>query len=244
VSRGEHAAGRIDFSRRSAELEIIDTTELDRHAMARVLAELDVVNRLLGGYGATLDAVERIAPPGDSPLLVLDVGAGGGDMARALIRWGRARGRRVRVVSVDINAEAVAYAHGRLGDLPDADVARADVFGLPFAPEAFDVVVCALFLHHFPQKEAARMLSAMYATSRYGVVVNDLHRHPLAYAGYKLFARVYGFSPVVRHDGALSVLRAFQREDFEELSRLSNLPIDLRWRWAFRWQAIIRKVPA
>jgi SAM-dependent methyltransferase len=233
--------GRVDFSRRSSDLEIIDTTELDADAMYRVLAELDVVNRRLGGYGVTLDAIERLAPAGDSPLLILDVGAGGGDMARELIGWGRARGRHVRVVSVDLNESAVAYANRRLRDLPGAGVARADVFALPFGREAFDVVVCALFLHHFPQEEAARLISAMHAVSRHGVVVNDLHRHPLAYAGYRLFARLFRFSDVVRHDGALSVLRAFRRDDFEQLSRLSGLPIEVRWRWAFRWQAIVRK---
>jgi 2-polyprenyl-3-methyl-5-hydroxy-6-metoxy-1,4-benzoquinol methylase len=233
--------GPIDFSRRSAELEIIDTTELDPQTMGRVLSDLDVVNRRLGGYRTTLEAVENVVAPGDSPLLVLDVGAGGGDMARELIRWGRARDRRVRVVSVDLSAEACVYASRRLRDLPDASVARADVLALPFAADAFDVVVCALFLHHFQQEDAARLVTAMYDRSRYGVVINDLHRHPLAYAGYVLFSRVFGLCRVVRHDGALSVLRAFRRPDFEQLARATGLRIETRWRWAFRWQAIVRK---
>jgi SAM-dependent methyltransferase len=239
VTPNADRADRIDFSRRSSRLEIIDTVDLGEREMSRVLRELEVVNRRLGGYSATLDAVERLAP-GVSPLLVLDVGAGGGDMARELTRWGRERGRLVRVVSVDLSASAVAYARRRLDDLPDTSVVRADVFALPFAPGTFDVVVCALFLHHFPQEAAAGLLRAMHGASRRGVVINDLHRHPLAYMAFKIFARLSGFSDVVRHDGALSVLRAFRREDFEELARKTSLSAEVRWRWAFRWQAVFK----
>lgn len=230
-----------DFSQRSREREIIDDMALDATEMAGVLRDLGVVNRYLGGYSTTLDAMARLVPPGSGPVRVLDVGAGGGDMAKRLVAWGRARGRRVEVVSVDLSYGAVVFERDALGGLSEASVVQADVLALPFASGSFDVAICALFLHHFEQPFAAKILSAMFDVSRYGVVVNDLHRHPLAYAGIWTLTRLLGANPIVQKDGPLSVLRAFRRDDFEDLARETGLELEARWRWAFRWQVLIRK---
>lgn len=235
--------GGLDFSRRSTEREIIDDLALDRDQMDEVLSNLGVVNRYLGGYSTTLGALDRLVPRGDEPVRLLDVGAGGGDMARRLVEWGRERGQRVTVTSVDLSHAAAAYAREALGDTDEATVVEADVFALPFPPESFDVALCALFLHHFPQEEAARLLEVLYGVSRYGVVVNDLHRHPLAYAGIWSLTRLLGASPIVAHDGPLSVLRAFARDDFADLSARTGLPMDVTWHWAFRYRVVIPKDP-
>ena len=231
----------MDFSRRSAEREIIDDMTLDRESMAGVLGELEAVNTWLGGYATTLSALPRLLPPGGGPVRLLDVGAGGGDMARRLVEWGRERGRRVEVVTADLSLAAVEYARDRLAGYPEVSVVQADVFALPFADASFDVALCSLFLHHFDEAGAAAVLRSLHAASRRGVVVNDLHRHPLAYAGIWALTRLLGASPIVRNDGPLSVLRAFGRDDLRALSRATGLPLEVRWRWAFRYQVIIPK---
>jgi SAM-dependent methyltransferase len=234
-----------NFSKRSTRREIIDDVALPREAMERVCRELGVINTWLGGHSTSLDGLRRLLPPGGAPARVLDVGAGGGDTARALIEGApRALGRRVEVVSVDLSAAAVAFARARLAGLPGATVLQADVLALPFAPGSFDAVHCSLFLHHFETGLAARLLRAMHDVSRHGVVVNDLHRHPLAYAGIRAVTLAFGASDVVRHDGPLSVLRAFRREDFDELARATGLELEVRWRWAFRYEVLARKAEA
>ena len=162
-------------------------------------------------------------------------------MARRLVAWGRAQQKQVEVVSVDLSHGAVVFARDALRGVPEATVVQADVLALPFASGTFDVALCALFLHHFEQEPAARILRALDDASRYGVVVNDLHRHPLAYAGIRALTTIFPTSEIVRNDGPLSVRRAFTREDFEDLSRRTGLDLDVRWRWAFRYQVIIRK---
>lgn len=231
----------VDFSKRSREREIIDDMTLDRGAMAEVLRNLAVVNAWLGGYATTLDAVARLVPREQATVRVLDVGAGGGDTARRLVEWGRRSGRRVEVTTVDLSHGAVAYAQDALADCPEATVVQADVLALPFAPASFDVAHCSLFLHHFEQPAAAEILRAMFEASRHGIVVNDLHRHPLAYAGIWAATRALPASPIVRNDGPLSVLRAFTRADFAELAEMTGIRFDARWRWAFRWQVVARK---
>lgn len=162
-------------------------------------------------------------------------------MARRLVAWGRATGRDVRVVTVDLNRAAASYARRALADETRAFVVQADVLALPFAESSFDVVTCSLFAHHFPTPVVARFLAEMHAIARRGVVVNDLHRHPLAFAGIWALTRLLGASPIVCHDGPLSVRRAFVRADFRELARMTRLELSVRWRWAFRWQVVVAK---
>mgnify|MGYP000970554521 CR=1 FL=1 len=231
------------FARRSSEAEIIDDMTIDASVMSGVLADLTVINRYLGGYRTSLDALARVLPRDARTARVLDVGAGGGDMARRLVAWGASRGIRVGVVAVDLSAAAARYAHERVGDRPGISVVQGSALALPFAPEAFDAVHCALFLHHFDDAAIADLVRAMVDASRYGVVVNDLHRHPLAYAGIWTLTRLLGATRIVQNDAPLSVRRAFTRDDLERLARATGLPFEVTWRWAFRYQLVIRRRP-
>ena len=165
--------------------------------------------------------------------------AGGPHAEVAALEDARANGRDVRVVTCDLSFAAAAYAAKSLAGLDGASVVQADVLALPFRDRSFDVVMCSLFAHHFPTPVVARFLVAMHGISRRGVIVNDLHRHPLAYAGIWTLTRVFPAGPIVRNDGPLSVRRAFVRDDFDELERLTRLRFTVRWRWAFRWQVLI-----
>lgn len=227
------------FRQRATESEIIDDMSLDAAEMERVLGNLAVINRYLGGYATTVRAFERLVPSGDTAVRVLDVGAGGGDMARRLVEWGRVRGRKVRVVTCDLSFAAAAFAARSLADTREASVVQADVLALPFRERSFDVVMCSLFAHHFPTPVVARFLVAMHAISKRGVILNDLHRHPMAFAGIWALTRLFPASPIVRNDGPLSVRRAFVRADLDEIERQSGLPITVKWRWAFRWQVVV-----
>jgi hypothetical protein len=43
-----------------------------------------------------------------------------------------------------------------------------------------------------------------------GWLVNDLHRHPLAYRGYPVLARLLRVHRIVQEDGQLSIARAYR----------------------------------
>ena len=78
--------------------------------MTGVLRNLETINRFLGGFSTTLPAVPRMMPPGQTLVRVLDVGACGGDLARRLVTWGAAHGRRVEVTALDRSGAASAFA--------------------------------------------------------------------------------------------------------------------------------------
>ena len=111
-----------------------------------------------------------------------------------------------------------------------------DALALSYEAGAFDVTHAAMFMHHFRPDVAAVLLREMNRTSGHGLVVNDLHRHPLGYYGIWALAHAFPVSPMFRHDAPLSVLRGFRRDELYNLAVAADLPTpDVRWHWAFRW---------
>jgi len=93
-----------------------------------------------------------------------------------------------------------------------------------------------MFLHHFTQEESARILAGLGGLVREGIVVNDLHRHPVAYHAIRLLTRLFSQSRLVRNDAPLSVRRAFRAADLDDLRARCGFPrFRYRWRWAFRY---------
>lgn len=71
--------------------------------------------------------------------------------------------------------------------------------------------------------------------------MNDIHRHPLAYHSIKLLTDLFSQSAMVKFDAPLSVLRAFSKNELNDiLQRAGITDFSLNWKWAFRWQLIIR----
>lgn len=293
----------LDFSRRSNKKELIDSPEtLPPGEMEKTLRELRLVNRWLGGAETALGPARRellrlqrartgggpmSARSGSAqpPLRVLDVGAGGADIALRLARWAEKQGIPVRIVAVDFNPRACTLAARYLGsrspETPRRGRARSgdgvpnehdrqagaghasaqepravhaqtgtislvagDVFHLPFPPSAFDVVLCSAFLHHFGGEDAVKVLHSLGRAGREALIVNDLHRHPLAYWGFRLLSGLFSRSQAVRHDGPVSVLRGFIRPELRKaLEQAGFSRPSISWRWAFRWRAVAEIQP-
>ena len=51
----------------------------------------------------------------------------------------------------------------------------------------------------------------------------DLHRHPVAYFLYTTIGKLVLHNRLVRHDGALSILRGFKSDELLELAQRAGL---------------------
>jgi ubiquinone/menaquinone biosynthesis C-methylase UbiE len=105
---------------------------------------------------------------------------------------------------------------------PSITFLQADGLCLPFRDRTFDVVVCSTMLHHLDWQQGITLLQNMAAVARYGVVVNDLVRSWLYYYAARLVLSVIPCNHVTRHDGPLSVLRAYSVEEVSEMARLAG----------------------
>ena len=223
---------------RSDKLELLDAPEISREALFQNLRELEKINTLLGGYGPTLQALERLltAPtnPQGEPWRILDVGCGGGDTLVQIHCWARRQGIQVCLTGLDLQADCIAYARQYYGHLP-IEWIQADYRELQPETHPVDVVTCALFCHHLSAAQLQHFLRWLPTVARHGFVINDLHRHGLAYYAIDLISRWPGCSRLFRNDARLSVWRGARRREWLQALAQAELQAHLHWAWAFRW---------
>src|SRR5690606_22548072 len=112
----------------------------------------------------------------------------------------------------------IHYASARSEDFPEIRFEVMDVFSDAFKRRQFDVAVMSLFLHHFDNSKAKELLRNSYNQCRLAVIVNDLHRSPIAYHLFKIFTFLTRASKITRHDGLVSILRGFRKKELETLT--------------------------
>ena len=222
----------MDFRARSTASEWMDAPDLDPAELGRCLDDLAVVNSVTLARGPTVGFI-RAAARGRRALSVLDVGYGQGDMLRRIARWGRRRGVALRLEGVDLSPASAVAAEAATPEWMGIRYRTGNVFDE--TPGSVDVIVSSLFTHHLDNAEVVRFLQWMERTARVGWFVNDLHRHAVAYYGFKVLSGVAGWHPMVRHDGPVSVARAFQRRDWERLLDEAGVPARVRWHLPFRY---------
>lgn len=230
-----------DFSQRSSQLELMDDPTIPAAELVATLGELDWLNNTFRGHQISLLGIRSLIPNGAKTLSVLDVGTGSGDLVRALVHWAAQDGMLVQATGIDLLPAAIEHARASTPASAPVAFARQDLFDYPDQP-LFDVVHAGLVLHHCPGQEAVAALQKMYALSRWGVVINDLHRHPLHWLGVRAIVRLMGANRLVRADGPLSVLRAFSRGELETLAADAQLEqAEISWHPPFRWLLVCRK---
>ncbi len=221
----------------------MDDFAIDDARLARSLHQLRFVNRYLGGYSAALAELRRVRATCNGLIRILDLGCGIADYAEVIAQWASALHPplAVEILATDANPATVAYASRALDlRLPPAirrliSVEVADARSLSFDDKDFDIVLASMFLHHFDNDDVVRIIGEMDRVARQGIVVNDLLRHPVAYYAISAITNVLPATPMVRHDGPLSVLRAFTPGELSDLARVAGLArFRLSRRWAYR----------
>ena len=217
----------------SVEPEWMDAPGHSPDVLADNLNDLRRCNRALGGIRLTLRPLARLAStlaPAE-PLRVLDVASGGADIPQAIVRWASGACRPLVMVASDVNPQIVRLARDAAGAAPEGSgplFAAADARRLPFVSGAFHVVTCSLALHHMLPDDALAMLQEMRRCATIGVVVNDIVRTWLGYAGAIRATRLGSRNALTRHDGPLSVLRAYTAAELRDLARRAALR-PVRW---------------
>ena len=198
-------------------VELLDEPRHERRELEQSLGHIASVNQWLGGERALLKHVTRlIAQTGRTS--ILDVGTGSADLPRAVVDWARDNGRNVDVVAVDVHPQIRAVAAARCRDYPEIRIQAADALNLPFSDGSFDIATISLTLHHFDDGHQLQGLRELARVSRGSVIVNELRRTRLNYAGARLLAStLWRGNRLTRHDGPLSVLRAFTAHELATL---------------------------
>jgi 2-polyprenyl-3-methyl-5-hydroxy-6-metoxy-1,4-benzoquinol methylase len=182
-----------------------------------------------------LGGATRSMAPGSS-FSLLDVGYGQGDMLRAIHRWAVKRGLQPRLTGIDLSPWSATAASAATDPSWGINYLVGDLFD--YAPaEPIDFVVSSLVAHHMSDDQLVAFIRWMELNARRGWFINDLHRHPLAYYGFSVLSTATLLHRMVRHDGLISVARAFTRDDWLRLLAAAGTPpqsVTIDWRFPFR----------
>ena len=111
----------------------------------------------------------------------------------------------------------------RLDARAGLELALADGRGLPWPDGAFDVAHASMVSTTSTPDEAVAFLRELRRVARRGIVVNDLVRGPARWLGGWLIIHAIATSRYTRHDGPLSVRRAYSRPELLELLAAAGL---------------------
>ncbi len=223
---------------RSQEVEIMDDLEISGDVVNQTLRELNTINKFLGGNQISVSAFKKMSKVrGD--IVLADLGCGGGDIMIEMAKWARKKKMDVKFVGIDANPNIVHFAQTNSAQFPEIRYEAVNILSEEFKNLKVDIIHCCLFVHHFTKTELIQLFRQFKDQARLGVIINDLHRHPLAYWSIKFLTRLFSKSAMVRNDASISVARGFKKKELTLILKEAGITeYRLTWQWAFRWKLI------
>ncbi|MEV1128858.1 methyltransferase domain-containing protein [Agromyces sp. NPDC049794] len=205
--------GRFLARREEDRAELMDDPGADVATLERTYDRFRLVNAVVSNSRAVYRRWIRPRLSSTETRRVLDIGAGGADVPRALLAWARADGLRMEVTAIDPDERALAWAR-RQPPMPGLVLRQATSRELADAAECFDVVMSNHVLHHLDGRELGALLADSERLARNaGLVVHgDIERSRLGYAGFALgtlpFVPNLLAGTFIRADGLTSIRRS------------------------------------
>lgn len=208
--------------------ELLDGPLDDSAALVANLRDLARLNRVSGGPGLSRRAIAALGASDGAgrTTAILDVGTGGADIPIALLAESAGRGWTLAVTATDNRAEVLAaarVARPAIDRIAGLTLEIADGRSLPYPDASFDVAHASLVIHHLEPDDAVAFLRELRRVTRNGIVINDLVRGRLAWLGTWLAVHTLATGCYARHDGPLSVRRAYSRSELMGLLEAAGL---------------------
>ncbi|MBD8045118.1 methyltransferase domain-containing protein [Arthrobacter sp. Sa2BUA2] len=186
----------------------MDRPDCDPVRLERTYAQFPLINAVVSGWRRNYRRYVRPVLAGRDGGTVLDIGSGGGDLARALVRWARQDGLAVEVTGIDPDPRAHAYAESR-PKVPGLTFRAAFSSQLVAEGQRFDVVLSNHVLHHLDAGAFEGLLTDSQALARSLVLHSDIERSPWAYGLFSAGTLPFFHGSYIRTDGLTSIRRSY-----------------------------------
>jgi len=102
----------VNLKQRSYQKELLDNDSIPFKDIQQNMKELNTVNIYLGGHAISIGGIKKLLPlcKADQPVLVCEIGCGGGDNLKAIEKWCRVNSIKVSFIGIDIKAECIGCA--------------------------------------------------------------------------------------------------------------------------------------
>jgi ubiquinone/menaquinone biosynthesis C-methylase UbiE len=166
---------------------------------------------------------------------ILEVASGRADVLQAaLLQLGIAP----NVTLLDRSAAHLPDPRAWPATLSAPRVLEGNALDLPFPDKSVDIVSCCLFLHHLEPPEVVRFLAESQRVARVAVIINDLERTAIHYRLAQL-NRIIDRSRISRHDGPVSVRRAYTYRELASMLENTGRRFLLERAYLYRLGAVL-----
>jgi 2-polyprenyl-3-methyl-5-hydroxy-6-metoxy-1,4-benzoquinol methylase len=232
---------RLDFvaassrwlATRSDSPELLDMGVGSDEDVKANFADMWRINRYLGGVQAlTHHLYPRLLGQAGTTTIV-DIGTGAGDIDAVISNWAHKHGLDLNVWGLDLSARNLRLTRSPSSALFDTRL-QADALYLPFKAGSVDYYISSLFLHHLSPDKLKKLLATTFQATNKGIIMSDLTRGWLPQVAFKLGQPIFARNFLTRHDGLVSIRRAYTPNELLSLAQeagLSNGRIYRHWGW-------------
>lgn len=198
------------------------------------LRKLFRVNQFLGIFRDTKKILKKLTWS-----TLIDIGCGDGLFLLHINKYYSNK----NYVGIDMNPDAVLYASENIKKHhAQENIAIYQESKIENIEMSCDVILATLVCHHMTDSELIVFLQQAYMTTKQMVIINDLVRSQIAYTLYAIFSPLLFRNWLITHDGLISIKRGFTRKEWILLLQEAGIKnYQIKWRWPFRWQVLLRK---
>jgi ubiquinone/menaquinone biosynthesis C-methylase UbiE len=200
--------------------ELLDQGE---GSLEDVRANLDEMWRINQAFAGIRSLTQYLKPQLNQPMRIVDLGTGSGRLALHLLNWAKRHNLEMHVYPLDLSPRNLSIAQDNIQSNPSVHPIQADGLALPFAPNSVDYYISSLFMHHFSPDALIDLLRETYRLARCGIIMSDIVRGYLPLAAFRLVQPIFARHYLTRHDGILSIKRAYTPRELLEMARAAGI---------------------
>lgn len=220
---------------RSHKKEQLDDLDLKGKQLHRILRELEFINAYLGNVRSLVKAIKK-ATLGKKYVKIVDLGCGGGDVARKIAQILHKSNIDFCYIGIDGNPATINYATQQSTQYPQIKFMVQDIFHKNFTLPQCDLLISSHFVYHFRDEKLVSFINKHSKNIRQAIIFSELRRSFFAYILFQIGTRILRLSKITREDGLLALRRSFNKRELYSIAQqcADDRSIRIQKKLAFR----------